>query len=53
MALVKAQRLGRVLRLKADRRSAHFYTLVSLRTCEENSLAIDNFFWQNRATAIS
>jgi len=24
-----------VLRPKADRRSAHFYTLVSLRTCEE------------------
>jgi len=40
------------LRPKADRRSAHFYTLVSLRTCEEESLAIDNFFWQNRATAI-
>jgi len=40
-----------VLRPKADRRSAHFYTLVSLRTCEEE-FAIDNFFWQNRATAI-
>lgn len=31
----EAQRLGRVLRPKADGRSAHFYTLVSLRTSEE------------------
>jgi DNA excision repair protein ERCC-3 len=31
----EAQRLGRVLRPKADGRSAQFYTLVSLRTCEE------------------
>lgn len=31
----EAQRLGRVLRPKADGHSAHFYTLVSLRTCEE------------------
>lgn len=31
----EAQRLGRVLRPKADSRSAQFYTLVSLRTCEE------------------
>lgn len=32
----EAQRLGRVLRPKADGHSAHFYTLVSLRTCEED-----------------
>jgi len=38
MALVRSSAPG--LRPKADRRSAHFYTLVSLRTCEENSLAI-------------
>jgi DNA excision repair protein ERCC-3 len=31
----EAQRLGRVLRPKTDGRSAQFYTLVSLRTCEE------------------
>ncbi|PSB27980.1 DNA repair helicase XPB [Chlorogloea sp. CCALA 695] len=31
----EAQRLGRVLRPKIDGHSAHFYTLVSLRTCEE------------------
>ncbi len=31
----EAQRLGRVLRPKRDGRSARFYTLVSLRTCEE------------------
>ncbi len=31
----EAQRLGRVLRPKSDGRSAQFYTLVSLRTCEE------------------
>lgn len=31
----EAQRLGRVLRPKADGRSAQFYTLVSQRTCEE------------------
>lgn len=31
----EAQRLGRVLRPKRDGRSAQFYTLVSLRTCEE------------------
>ncbi|HIK13806.1 MAG TPA: DEAD/DEAH box helicase [Leptolyngbyaceae cyanobacterium M33_DOE_097] len=31
----EAQRLGRVLRPKADGHSAQFYTLVSLRTCEE------------------
>jgi DNA excision repair protein ERCC-3 len=31
----EAQRLGRVLRPKTDGHSAHFYTLVSLRTCEE------------------
>lgn len=32
----EAQRLGRVLRPKADGHSAQFYTLVSLRTCEED-----------------
>lgn len=32
----EAQRLGRVLRPKTDGHSAHFYTLVSLRTCEED-----------------
>lgn len=32
----EAQRLGRVLRPKRDGRSAQFYTLVSLRTCEED-----------------
>ena len=32
----EAQRLGRVLRPKADGRAAQFYTLVSLRTCEED-----------------
>lgn len=32
----EAQRLGRVLRPKGDGRSAQFYTLVSLRTCEED-----------------
>ncbi len=32
----EAQRLGRVLRPKSDNRPAHFYTLVSLRTCEED-----------------
>ena len=31
----EAQRLGRILRPKSDGRSAQFYTLVSLRTCEE------------------
>jgi hypothetical protein len=31
-----AQRLGRILRPKPDGRSARFYTLVSLRTCEED-----------------
>ncbi|MEO1388655.1 MAG: DNA repair helicase XPB [Cyanobacteria bacterium J06634_6] len=31
----EAQRLGRILRPKQDGRSAQFYTLVSLRTCEE------------------
>lgn len=31
----EAQRLGRILRPKQDNRRAHFYTLVSLRTCEE------------------
>ena len=32
----EAQRLGRVLRPKKDGRRARFYTLVSLRTCEED-----------------
>ncbi len=32
----EAQRLGRVLRPKRDGRRARFYTLVSLRTCEED-----------------
>lgn len=32
----EAQRLGRVLRPKSDGRSAQFYTLVSLRICEED-----------------
>ncbi|MBK8535172.1 MAG: DEAD/DEAH box helicase [Candidatus Competibacteraceae bacterium] len=32
----EAQRLGRVLRPKADGRRARFYTVVSLRTCEED-----------------
>ncbi|BAU42094.1 DNA repair helicase XPB [Leptolyngbya sp. O-77] len=32
----EAQRLGRVLRPKADGRSAQFFTLVSFRTCEED-----------------
>jgi len=36
----EAQRLGRILRLKSDGRSARFYTLVSLRTCEKSSLGI-------------
>lgn len=31
----EAQRLGRILRPKQDSRRAHFYTLVSLPTCEE------------------
>ncbi|MEM9219671.1 MAG: DNA repair helicase XPB [Cyanobacteria bacterium P01_F01_bin.150] len=31
----EAQRLGRILRPKSDDRSAQFYSLVSLRTCEE------------------
>lgn len=31
----EAQRLGRILRPKTDGRQAHFYTVVSLRTCEE------------------
>jgi DNA excision repair protein ERCC-3 len=31
----EAQRLGRILRPKLDARQARFYTLVSLRTCEE------------------
>lgn len=31
----EAQRLGRILRPKQDGRSAQFYTLVSMRTCEE------------------
>ncbi|WP_250126525.1 DNA repair helicase XPB [Chroococcidiopsis sp. CCMEE 29] len=31
----EAQRLGRILRPKVDGHSAQFYTLVSLRTCEE------------------
>jgi DNA excision repair protein ERCC-3 len=31
----EAQRLGRVLRPKSDGRNAQCYTLVSLRTCEE------------------
>ena len=31
----EAQRLGRILRPKQDGRSAQFYSLVSLRTCEE------------------
>jgi DNA excision repair protein ERCC-3 len=32
----EAQRLGRVLRPKKDGRRARFYTLVSVRTCEED-----------------
>ncbi|MEW6488527.1 MAG: DNA repair helicase XPB [Thermodesulfobacteriota bacterium] len=32
----EAQRLGRILRPKADGRVAHFYTLVSRHTCEED-----------------
>lgn len=32
----EAQRLGRVLRPKPDGHTAQFYTLVSLRTCEED-----------------
>lgn len=32
----EAQRLGRVLRPKKDGRRARFYTVVSLRTCEED-----------------
>ncbi len=32
----EAQRLGRVLRPKSDGRSAQFFTLVTLRTCEED-----------------
>jgi len=32
----EAQRLGRILRPKSDGGRAHFYTLVSLRTCEED-----------------
>jgi len=38
----EAQRLGRILRPKSDGRSARFYTLVSLRTCEEEFADIDN-----------
>lgn len=32
----EAQRLGRILRPKADGRQAHFYTLVSIDSCEED-----------------
>ena len=32
----EAQRLGRILRPKADGHNASFYTLVSLQTCEED-----------------
>ena len=32
----EAQRLGRILRPKMDGHPAHFYTLVSLQTCEED-----------------
>ena len=32
----EAQRLGRVLRPKSDGHNAKFYTLISLRTCEED-----------------
>ncbi|MCC5896902.1 MAG: DEAD/DEAH box helicase [Phormidium sp. BM_Day4_Bin.17] len=32
----EAQRLGRILRPKSDGRKAQFYSLVSLRTCEED-----------------
>ncbi len=32
----EAQRLGRILRPKSDGRTARFYTLVTLRTCEED-----------------
>ncbi|AFY31281.1 DNA repair helicase XPB [Calothrix sp. PCC 7507] len=32
----EAQRLGRILRPKFDGRPANFYTIVSLRTCEED-----------------
>ncbi len=32
----EAQRLGRVLRPKSDGRSAQFFSLVSMRTCEED-----------------
>ena len=32
----EAQRLGRILRPKADGRGAHFFTLVSRDTCEED-----------------
>ncbi len=32
----EAQRLGWILRPKQDGHSAQFYTLVSLRTCEED-----------------
>ncbi len=32
----EAQRLGRILRPKSDGRPVHFYTIVSLRTCEED-----------------
>ena len=32
----EAQRLGRILRPKTDGRIAKFYTLISLRTCEED-----------------
>lgn len=32
----EAQRLGRILRPKTNGRSAQFFTLVSLRTCEED-----------------
>jgi DNA excision repair protein ERCC-3 len=37
----EAQRLGRVMRPKADGRSAHFYTLISRDTVEQD-------FAQNR-----
>ena len=32
----EAQRLGRILRPKSDGRSAQFFSLVSIRTCEED-----------------
>ena len=47
----EAQRLGRVLRPKADGRQAHFYTVVARDTLDPSTPPTASGSWPSRATS--